>query len=209
MSYPTATPWTLHRCAVTMLALTLGGVSIARAGQTIQHLSLPPAAFRSADTRVDSIATACGIAGVNPAVPFEATAPVFLPDGAVIVGMRAVINDTWPLATLSVSLRRVTDSCLVDPLATVSSLNLNGSVLIVDGPAIQHTVDNSTASYIVVANWPSGSAVEMTLRRVRIDFMLPDGPPAATCTGDINGDNQVNGADLSVLLARFGSACTP
>jgi len=29
------------------------------------------------------------------------------------------------------------------------------------------------------------------------------------CPGDVNGDNMVNGADLSVLLANFGNVCTP
>ncbi len=34
-------------------------------------------------------------------------------------------------------------------------------------------------------------------------------PPPPECTGDANGDNQVDGADLSILLAQFGSAVTP
>ena len=29
------------------------------------------------------------------------------------------------------------------------------------------------------------------------------------CPGDTNGDNQINGADLSVLLSQFNSAVTP
>ncbi len=33
--------------------------------------------------------------------------------------------------------------------------------------------------------------------------------PAPNCPGDTNGDNQVNGADLSVLLGNFGSNVTP
>jgi hypothetical protein len=35
-----------------------------------------------------------------------------------------------------------------------------------------------------------------------------DAPPPP-CPGDTNGDRQVNGADLSVLLAQFGTAVTP
>jgi len=34
-------------------------------------------------------------------------------------------------------------------------------------------------------------------------------PPPPPCAGDANGDNQVNGADLSVLLSQFGQSVTP
>lgn len=33
-------------------------------------------------------------------------------------------------------------------------------------------------------------------------------PPPPSCDGDANGDNQIDGADLSVLLANFGSAAS-
>ena len=33
--------------------------------------------------------------------------------------------------------------------------------------------------------------------------------PPPSCPGDTNGDNQVNGADLSVLLSQFNSSVTP
>lgn len=48
----------------------------------------------------------------------------------------------------------------------------------------------------------AGSIQGWTLR------LLPGAvPPPEPCPGDVNGDNVVDGADLSVLLARFGSAC--
>lgn len=35
----------------------------------------------------------------------------------------------------------------------------------------------------------------------------PGAVPPVECAGDTNGDNVVDGADLSVLLARFGTSC--
>lgn len=34
-------------------------------------------------------------------------------------------------------------------------------------------------------------------------------PPPPSCAGDTNGDNQTDGADLSVLLGQFGQSVTP
>lgn len=38
---------------------------------------------------------------------------------------------------------------------------------------------------------------------------VPSAPPPPACAGDVNADQQVNGGDLSVLLAQFGQSVTP
>jgi hypothetical protein len=38
---------------------------------------------------------------------------------------------------------------------------------------------------------------------------VPETPPPSECAGDTNGDNQINSADLSVLLGQFGTAVPP
>lgn len=47
----------------------------------------------------------------------------------------------------------------------------------------------------------AGSVQGWTLR------LNPGAVPPVECAGDTNGDNVVDGADLSVLLARFGTSC--
>lgn len=47
----------------------------------------------------------------------------------------------------------------------------------------------------------AGSVQGWTLR------LNPGAKAPAPCAGDTNGDNVVDGADLSVLLARFGTSC--
>jgi subtilisin-like proprotein convertase family protein len=47
----------------------------------------------------------------------------------------------------------------------------------------------------------AGSVQGWTLR------LNPGATPPAECAGDTNGDHVVDGADLSVLLARFGTSC--
>lgn len=47
----------------------------------------------------------------------------------------------------------------------------------------------------------AGSVQGWTLR------LNPGATPPVECAGDVNGDNVVDGADLSVLLARFGTSC--
>ncbi len=64
------------------------------------------------------------------------------------------------------------------------------------------------------AGWKLASATAISAGGRIVGFGLHDGglhaflltPP---CTGDINSDGHVNGADLSVLLSQFGSGVTP
>lgn len=47
----------------------------------------------------------------------------------------------------------------------------------------------------------AGTITGWTLR------LLPGAAPAPSCDGDVNGDNRIDAADLSVILARFGATC--
>ncbi len=49
--------------------------------------------------------------------------------------------------------------------------------------------------------------VDEPLRHIDVTGMVV--PPGPNCPGDVNGDDQVNGADLSVLLGAFGQSVSP
>lgn len=53
-----------------------------------------------------------------------------------------------------------------------------------------------------------GDVVEAALDDIQIVGSSPCTPPPI-CTGDTNGDQQINGADLSVLLGSFGATVVP
>lgn len=53
----------------------------------------------------------------------------------------------------------------------------------------------------------SESATESARPMLVVRYVVPSVPPE--CAGDANGDLVVNGADLSVLLAQFGTSVTP
>jgi len=53
-----------------------------------------------------------------------------------------------------------------------------------------------------------GHVVEAAIDDITITGLAPCSPPPS-CPGDANSDGQINGADLSVLLAQFGQSVTP
>ncbi len=64
------------------------------------------------------------------------------------------------------------------------------------------TINDAT---VLAAGAPGSKAGSMPPNDVSVLLNLPPEP----CAGDTNGDNMVNGADLSVLLGQFGQAVTP
>jgi hypothetical protein len=51
----------------------------------------------------------------------------------------------------------------------------------------------------------TGSLIEAGVDEFQVEAITCTIVPPPSCDGDANGDNQVNAADLSVLLANFGS----
>jgi len=64
------------------------------------------------------------------------------------------------------------------------------------------TINDAT---VLAAGAPGSEAGSMPPNDVSVLLDLPPEP----CAGDTNGDNLVNGADLSVLLGQFGQSVTP
>jgi len=64
------------------------------------------------------------------------------------------------------------------------------------------TINDAT---VLAAGTPGSEAGSMPPNDVSVLLNLPPEP----CAGDTNGDNLVNGADLSVLLGQFGQSVTP
>ncbi len=107
-----------------------------------------------------------------------------------------------------------------DPLAAHTGIEIEIPLAAIGnppGPFIVSTFVNGQ-QHDFVANQALGGLNGMPNlgepRNVRFDvipgeqFFLAT-PPPADCPGDANGDNQVNGADLSVMLGQFGQVVPP
>jgi hypothetical protein len=62
----------------------------------------------------------------------------------------------------------------------------------------------------VVVKWPSGLEDEVLNPSPGQTMVLVEGSTAVSCTGDLNGDLQVNTSDILILLSEFGclTGCT-
>jgi len=103
---------------------------------------------------------------------------------------------------------------VVDPSTSFGPIPITGSSN-VGGFATFHwpiPPDPSLLDQVVFMQWriedpaAAGGIARSTVARLQL-FGTISAPPA--CPGDTNGDNLVNGADLSVLLAGFGAAVPP
>lgn len=69
-------------------------------------------------------------------------------------------------------------------------------------------VDNSGDEDLVTVNDSTVLALEAGVDN-DVSVLLQPTPPPSECPGDTNGDDLVNGADLSVLLSQFGQSVAP
>ena len=79
---------------------------------------------------------------------------------------------------------------------------VEASFLVAD---VINPTDNMRVRFVVCdadSATQTGSVIEAAVDMVQIEAV--DCGDVDTCTGDVNGDNAVNGADLGILLAEFG-----
>lgn len=144
--------------------------------------------------------TACSVLLGNSS---QAYAEISLPDAVTLTSLRFDgSNNNQEVNTNTVFLERVdVATCVV---TVVGSIPMNE--FFTNGfreSAMNHVVDNANSLYRIRLLVPTIGS--MNIKRIRIGY---DGAVAvASCPGDNNGDNQINGSDLSVLLANFGGSC--
>lgn len=79
-----------------------------------------------------------------------------------------------------------------------------GGIQAVGGHSLQPHISGNG---LVIAYSSSATNLVASDTNVLQDVFVYDMTPPQACAGDTNADNAVNGADLSVLLARFGTVC--
>jgi len=91
-----------------------------------------------------------------------------------------------------------------------------GESVVVDGPTgAGSIISGSSTAQLTITGVRSTDAGQYTLLATNACGSASSLPAvlsvnaAPPCAGDANGDNQVNGADLSVLLGQFGQSVTP
>ncbi len=103
---------------------------------------------------------------------------------------------------------------VVDPSTTYGPIPIDGSPLVGGFATFNWPIPSDPAmlDQVVYMQWriedPSAAGGIALSAIARLQLFGSINPPPG-CPGDANGDNLVNGADLSVLLAGFGSAVTP
>ncbi len=91
-----------------------------------------------------------------------------------------------------------------------------GGFVLTDGPTGSgSTISGATTTQLTITGVRSSDAGQYTLQATNACGSATSEPAtlsvgsAPPCAGDTNGDNLVNGADLSVLLGQFGTTVTP
>lgn len=132
-------------------------------------------------------------------------APVTVPDASTITAIRLLVDDIS--AAQNVTLRFWGASGFNSfNLGTVATTGTPGSTTIQLNLA--HNVNNATFAYSVEVAWTTPSPVDqIRIGAIRVDFTPPTA--AATCPADVNDDLRVDGRDLSVMLANYGTTCPP
>jgi len=145
---------------------------------------------------------ACSVLLSNSA---QAYAEISLPDAVTLTGLRFDgSNNDQDVNTNFVYLERLEiATCTVSVVATIAMDEFFTNSF--RAVSLSHVVDNANYHYRIRLLVPSVGS--MTIKRIRLDYDAPGGSVAA-CPGDNNGDNLVNGSDLSVLLANFGGGCS-
>lgn len=130
-------------------------------------------------------------------------AEISFPDAATLTSLRLDgSNNNQDVNTNFVTIERTeVATCTTTTVATLA-LNEGFSNTFRES-AINHTVNNADYVYRLKILVPAQGSV--TIRRVRVGYTTSTA--LATCPGDNNGDGNINGSDLSVLLANFGTSC--
>ncbi len=133
----------------------------------------------------------------------QAYAEISLPDAVTLTSLRFDgSNNNQEVNTNTVFLERVdVATCAVTVVGSVPMNEFFTNSF--RESALDHVVDNANSLYRIRLLVPTLGS--MNIKRIRIGY---EGQvTAAACPGDNNGDNQINGSDLSVLLANFGGSC--
>lgn len=123
------------------------------------------------------------------------------PDDSSGGTVRLVSNTSWTESGLTFSNQPV----IGNQIASLADVSRGGNFDVDVRGTVMSDADG-TVSYALVGG-PSPDRVHMSRESAhppRLVFVVP--PP---CPGDANGDGLVNAADLSVLLAQFGSNVPP
>jgi len=141
---------------------------------TTRILSLPCAAFDpSSSTLSHSRCTSSvlHVIGSTAGTTASFNAPVFLPDGAAITLMEAVVKDSDGSQNITVELRRAGDGAAYSPLASAISSGTPGLTTLSD--TVSHTVNNSTGAYLAFAVWTVPVVTtDIALYSVRIHYTI-------------------------------------
>ncbi len=136
---------------------------------------------------------------------FSYRGSVALPAGSTITQVQLLCDDSSAAQDISCLLYRFSGSGAFVIAPAIASSGSSGFQT-VSSPVLSVPV-SGTSVYTARVTGVAEAGGTISLRSVRIIYTPP--AAAATCPGDVNGDNTVNGADLSVLLATFGNVCTP
>ncbi len=192
--------------AMAVLAIGAWTASAVGGASETKWFSISPLTFVAANSTIGYTTVDGRLVGTVPGELVRFHAPVHLPDGAQITGLRIGYVDQDASSNIVAVLQVTVGGATVgiNPFASTGS---------VPGPqtasqVVSRTVDNEFEAYRVALSWTTPTNPDAVFPiSVGVSYTLP--PVAAACGGDVNGDNRVDGADLSVLLARFGSVCPP
>lgn len=174
-------------------------------GATTASLTIPVCALNPLNSTTTYFRNAILLRGDTVGGGNSFLAPVTLPDGSTITAIRLLVDDIS--AAQNVTLR-------FWGAASFNSFNL-GSIATSGTPGtttlqlnLAHSVDNTAFAYSVEVAWTTPSPVDqIRIGAIRVTYTPP--PNAASCPADINDDLHIDGRDLSVLLANYGTTCTP
>lgn len=187
----------------------MSGLAIAAVQSTLSAdvMSYPPPAFEASDSSVSYTSTGYFLSpGADANASASMNAPVQLPHGAKITKVKLVARD-GSTQNVSVLLRRSANGS-PQTIATLSTTGSSPAIQSIESAALTEVVNHEANVYFLELLIPPRNTGEAFFISVVITFD-PPAPSPAPCVGDVNNDRRVDTSDLSVILARFGSVCTP